>query len=123
MINMLDRLEKIIAQRQSNPQPGSYTTTLLQSGRDRVAQKVGEEAVEVVVAALSQSRGEQTGEIADLLYHLLVLMADLDISLTEVDRELQQRHGQQSPSANELADFDPPDDAYTTGDTDERRAR
>ena len=92
MAEMLDELEKIIAERKANPREGSYTTTLFEAGRARMAQKVGEEATEVIVAALAQSRDEQVGELADLLYHALVLMADLDISLDDVRAELANRH-------------------------------
>lgn len=90
--DMLQRLEDIIADRKANPQPESYTNRLLTAGRGKIAQKVGEEAVEVIVAALSQSRSEQIGEISDLLYHLLVLMAELDISLEDISAELERRH-------------------------------
>lgn len=89
---MLATLEHLIAQRRANPQPGSYTNTLLAEGRTRMAQKVGEEAVEVAIAALAQPRELQIGEISDLFYHLLVLMNDLNISLADIDAELALRH-------------------------------
>lgn len=92
MPDMLDELEAIIADRKANPREGSYTNTLLATGRPRIAQKVGEEATEVIVAALAQNRTEQVGELADLLYHTLVLMADLDIRLDDVRAELAARH-------------------------------
>lgn len=91
-MDMLDQLEQIIAERRANPRPGSYTNRLLEEGRPRVAQKVGEEAVEVIVAALGQSREEQLGELADLFYHTLVLMSDLGISLEDVCAKLAERH-------------------------------
>ena len=92
MPDMLTELQAIIQDRQQNPKPGSYTNQLLDEGISRVAQKVGEEAVEVVVAALSQSRDLQIGELSDLFYHTLVLMAHQGITLDDVYAELQRRH-------------------------------
>lgn len=90
--DMLLRLEKIIADRKQNPDEASYTHHLFTKGRNKIAQKVGEEAVEVIVAALGQGEKEQIAEISDLLYHLLVLMADLDLELQDVFAELEKRH-------------------------------
>ncbi len=92
MDDMLDELEAIIGDRQRNPLQGSYTNRLLENGVSAMAQKVGEEAVEVVIAALAQDRNEQVDELADLLYHMLVLMRALDISLDDVRERLRQRH-------------------------------
>lgn len=92
MTDMLDQLEAIILDRQQTPKEGSYTNHLFDKGRNKIAQKVGEEAVEVVVAALGQSREEQIGELADLFYHTLVLMADLGITLDDVRAKLDVRH-------------------------------
>jgi phosphoribosyl-ATP pyrophosphohydrolase len=92
MTKMLKQLEAIIANRQANPAPDSYTAKLFREGRPKIAQKVGEEATEVIVAALAQSREEQVGELCDLFYHTLVLMADLGITLDEVGVELEKRH-------------------------------
>lgn len=89
---MLDTLEALIAERKQNPKAGSYTNSLFDAGISRMAQKVGEEATEVVVATLSQGRQEQIGEISDLFYHLLVLMAEKDIALSDVYAELERRH-------------------------------
>lgn len=89
---MLDRLETIIRDRKVNPRPGSYTNQLIDKGVNKIAQKVGEEAVEVIVAALGQGRAEQIAEISDLFYHILVLMAQLDITLDDVNAELERRH-------------------------------
>lgn len=99
MIDMLSQLEQIIRERQANPRPGSYTNRLLNEGLSRVAQKVGEEGVEVVVAALGQGRSEQIGELADLFYHALVLMTALGITLEDVQAELARRH---RPDASQL---------------------
>lgn len=92
MPDMLTRLERLIEARRTQPKAGSYTNQLFDDGLNRIAQKVGEEATEVVVAALGQGRAEQTGELADLFYHALVLMAQLDISLDDVMAELERRH-------------------------------
>ena len=89
---MLDQLEAIIADRKANPTEGSYTASLFEKGRGKIAQKVGEEATEVIVAALTESREEQIGELADLFYHTLVLMADCDITLDDVRAKLTERH-------------------------------
>lgn len=92
MTDMLNQLEKIIGERKKYPTETSYTSSLLQEGRAKIAQKVGEEATEVIVAALAQDREEQIGELADLFYHTLVLMADIGISLEDVQTELERRH-------------------------------
>jgi phosphoribosyl-ATP pyrophosphohydrolase len=94
MSDMLTRLEAIIHDRKANPQPDSYTNRLFDAGVNKIAQKVGEEATEVIVAALGQGRSEQIGELSDLFYHTLVLMAHLDISLDDVRAELARRHGE-----------------------------
>jgi phosphoribosyl-ATP pyrophosphohydrolase len=90
--DMLTRLEAIVQERKQNPPPGSYTAQLFDEGPNKIAQKVGEEAVEVIVAALGQGRDRQISELADLFYHTLVLMAQLDISLDDVQAELARRH-------------------------------
>jgi len=92
MSNMLNELEKIILDRKENPTEESYTAKLFAKGRHKIAQKVGEEATEVIVAALAEGREEQIGELADLFYHTLVLMADMDITLDDVSAELEKRH-------------------------------
>lgn len=92
MNDMLNKLEAIIRDRKLDPAAGSYTNQLFDQGRAKIAQKVGEEAVETIVAALAQGRQEQVGELADLFYHVLVLMAELDLSLNDLEFELQKRH-------------------------------
>lgn len=91
-MSFLHTLEGIIRDRQANPVDGSYTNSLFESGRGRIAQKVGEEGVETVIAALTQDRERQASEIADLFYHTLVLMTDLGLTLDEIEAELQRRH-------------------------------
>lgn len=93
----LEMLQTLIADRRQNPVEGSYTAKLLADGRSKVAQKVGEEAVEVVVAALAQTRTEQVYELGDLFFHLMVLMHQLGISLDDLDVELLRRQAPQQP--------------------------
>ena len=85
-------LESIIADRKRNPKQGSYTNTLLSSGINKVAQKVGEEAVELVIEAKDNNAELFLGEAADLMYHYLVLLAAKDKTLEDVTRVLRQRH-------------------------------
>lgn len=92
MRDMFDELETIITERRRNPVAGSYTCELFTAGRAKIAQKVGEEAVEVVIAALNQGRDEQLNELADLSYHVLVLMSELGISLDDLRQRLSERH-------------------------------
>lgn len=92
MSDILQRLEALIRSRQASPKPGSYTNKLFDQGHEKIAQKVGEEAVEVVIAALRQGREEQVAELADLFYHTLVLMAAVDLTLDDVNAELERRH-------------------------------
>jgi len=88
----ITELYDIILDRKSNPKPGSYTNSLFDAGLPRIAQKVGEEGTEVVVAALSQETERLVEEIADLTYHVLVLMASQGITPAEVAGELAKRH-------------------------------
>ncbi len=92
MADMLHELEQIILDRKRNPTDTSYTNRLFNDGAPKIAQKVGEEATEVIVAALAQGRDQQLGELADLFYHTLVLMAQMDITLADVEAVLARRH-------------------------------
>lgn len=89
---MLAKLFEIIEDRKQNPVEASYTNQLLDHGYERTAQKVGEEAVEVIIAAGQQGRQRTIEESADLLYHLFVLLVQQDITLAEVEAELEKRH-------------------------------
>jgi len=89
----LQTLEQTIRQRRTADPSTSYVAKLTARGRGKIAQKVGEEAVETVIAAMEGDRGGVIGESADLLFHLAVLLADLDISLDEVLDELDRREG------------------------------
>ena len=88
----LSELESIVASRVSERPPGSYTTTLLDQGLLRIAQKVGEEGVELALAAVTQSDEQILGEAADLLFHLLVLLKAKSLSLSQVTDTLESRH-------------------------------
>ncbi len=88
----INDLYQTIRDRQANPQPGSYTNSLFDSGLPRIAQKVGEEGTEVVVAALAQENARLVEEIADLTYHVLVLMAAKGLTPEDVLDELTRRH-------------------------------
>lgn len=91
MSDFLTQLVELIADRKANPKEGSYTNQLL-ANRAKAAQKVGEEATEVVVAALAQADERLVEEMADLIYHSLVLLASRDIGWAEVVTELEKRH-------------------------------
>jgi phosphoribosyl-ATP pyrophosphohydrolase/phosphoribosyl-AMP cyclohydrolase len=88
----LTTLEEVIAERVARRPEGSYTAKLLASGRKRVAQKVGEEGLEVALAAAGGSDAEVIGEVSDLLYHVLVLLKARGIKLERVVAELRGRH-------------------------------
>jgi phosphoribosyl-ATP pyrophosphohydrolase len=89
----LARLEATIAARRAADPDSSYVARLNARGLGKIAQKLGEEAVETVIAALTEDRGALVGEAADLLFHLLVLLGAKDISLAEVLAELDRREG------------------------------
>jgi len=90
-IAFLNHLENLIRSRKVEMPEGSYTTRLFDQGLARISQKVGEEGVEVAISAF-QDRGQTVQEAADLLYHLLVLLAARELSLAEVVTELTRRH-------------------------------
>ncbi len=93
MADTLDRLEKIIAARRAAEPGSSYVASLFAKGLPKIAQKVGEEAVETVIAALSGDAKALTGEAADLLFHLLVLLEAGGVPLSDVLAELDRREG------------------------------
>jgi len=89
----LDRLEATIRERRTGDPQASYVAKLTAKGRAKIAQKLGEEAVETVIAAIQDDKAALTGEAADLLFHLLVLLADAGVTLDEVRAELTRREG------------------------------
>lgn len=88
----LDALEEIIEARKTEMPDNSYTTSLFNEGIKKITKKLGEEASEVIIASLAEKRSDLIYESADLIYHLLVLLANEDISLEEVVDELSSRH-------------------------------
>jgi len=91
-VAFLGRLEQVIAARIEDKPAGSYTAKLLAEGTRRVAQKVGEEGLELALASVAQSDREMIGEAADLLYHTLLLLKVRNLSLAQVVDELEARH-------------------------------
>ena len=89
---MLSELFAIIEDRKANPTSESYTAKLLSDGEDRILQKVGEEVVEVIIAAKGQGSQRLIEETADLFYHTLVLLAAKDLTLDDIENELRRRH-------------------------------
>lgn len=90
--NFLSQLEQVIASRKNDDPKESYTAHLFSRGTTKMAQKVGEEGVEVALAAVAETKDDLLGECADLFYHTLVLLADQKIELSEVMAVLQARH-------------------------------
>ena len=91
-MDFLIELEKIIRDRMQKDPAASYTSQLVSGGIHRVAQKVGEEAIELALAAVAGGREQQVNEAADLLFHFQVLLASLDLSLSDVAECLRERH-------------------------------
>lgn len=93
MRDTLERLEAVIAERREASADSSYVAALFAKGREQIAQKVGEEATETVIAALSGDPEKLTSEAADLLFHLMVLLAERGVTIDEVLAELDRREG------------------------------
>lgn len=91
-IKFLDRLNELIKERKEQLPENSYTTKLFKEGADRIIQKVGEEAIETVIAAKNRNKAEIINETSDLIYHLLVMLSDQEIELEEVVSKLIERH-------------------------------
>lgn len=85
-------LMDLISGRKTDKKEGSYTTYLFEKGRDKILKKIGEEATEVIIAGKADDKAETIYELADLMYHALVLMADMGISVDDVIKELSSRH-------------------------------
>lgn len=87
-----EALMELIKGRKTEKKEGSYTTYLFEKGRDKILKKVGEESTEVIIAGKADDKKETVYEIADLAYHVMVLMIDMGISLEDIFRELASRH-------------------------------
>ncbi len=92
MTDTLNWLFETIRDRQADPRPGSYTNRLFEAGIDEITKKVGEEAIEVIIAAQHQGRERLISELADLTYHCLVLMAQTGLTPEDISTELRRRH-------------------------------
>ena len=91
-IGFLDQLGRLIAERHKTMPEGSYTTSLFSEGKARIAQKVGEEGVELALARMKEDSAEMANEAADLLFHMMVLLEDAGLSLADAINVLQDRH-------------------------------
>jgi len=87
----IDRLMNVLRDRREKRPEGSYTATLFNGGRGRITKKIGEEATEVVIAALSETRERLVSEITDLMFHVSVLMTNEEIAWSEIEGELEKR--------------------------------
>lgn len=96
-LGQIGYLDKVITDRINFPQDGSYTNKLIAKGIKKIAQKVGEEGVEVVIAALNESDDEYLGEMTDLLYHSLVLLHAKNLTLNDLALKLAERHQTRTP--------------------------
>ena len=92
MTDILAQVFATIQDRKTNPAPGSYTNSLFDAGEDEIIKKVGEEAAEVVLAAARQGDERLLSEMADLVYHCMVLLASRDLTPDDVRAELARRH-------------------------------
>ena len=88
----LDSLSKLIEGRKTDKKEGSYTTYLFEKGIDKILKKVGEECTEVIIAGKANDKAETVYEISDLVYHVLVLMTEMGISVDDIKTELASRH-------------------------------
>ena len=91
-MNAFEAMEAVIAQRRAEPMEGSYTCYLFEKCLDKILKKVGEECTEVIIAAKDEDKKETVYEIADLAYHVMVLMVQMGISLEDIHKELASRH-------------------------------
>ncbi|RYE29303.1 MAG: bifunctional phosphoribosyl-AMP cyclohydrolase/phosphoribosyl-ATP diphosphatase HisIE, partial [Sphingobacteriaceae bacterium] len=90
--NFIFELENIIRDRYENPQEGSYINKMRKKGLNKIAQKVGEEGVETVIAALAETEFELVNEASDLVFHLLFLLREKNLSLETIAKNLEARH-------------------------------
>lgn len=91
MDSTLEALYQVVLDRRANPQEGSYTCYLFDKGLDKILKKVGEECAETIIAAKNDVPADTVGEISDLIYHLMVMMAEKGISISDVLVELDRR--------------------------------
>ncbi|MDI9513827.1 MAG: phosphoribosyl-ATP diphosphatase [Clostridiaceae bacterium] len=89
--NVFEEVFQVVSDRKVNPKEGSYTNYLLDKGIDKICKKIGEEAAEVIIGAKNNNPDEIRYEIADLIYHLIVLMVDRGLTWEDICQELQKR--------------------------------
>lgn len=92
MTDTLNKVFALVEDRKMNPKPGSYTNSLFEQGEDEIVKKIGEEAVEVILAVKGQGDERVISELADLTYHCLVLLAQRGLSPADVATELERRY-------------------------------
>ena len=90
--NIISTLYSVIEERKEKPEEGAYTTYLFNEGIDKILKKVGEEASEVIIGAKNSSKEEVIYETSDLVYHMLVLLVEMGISIDDIKEELYKRH-------------------------------
>lgn len=90
---ILDDLYRVILERKKKPSADSYVSTLISKGKDEILKKIGEESIEVIIASKAEEREQIIGELADLWFHCLVLMAEEGISYSDIFQELEKRSG------------------------------
>jgi len=90
---ILDDLERVILSRKNNPSEDSYVSSLFAKGKDEILKKIGEEAIEVIIASKAADRQQIINELADLWFHCMVLMAEDGLSTSDVLKELEGRFG------------------------------
>jgi phosphoribosyl-ATP pyrophosphohydrolase len=90
---ILDDLYRVILSRKNNPSEGSYVSSLFAKGKDEILKKIGEEAVEVIIASKAADKNQLVHELADLWFHCMVLMTEDGLSHSDVMRELENRFG------------------------------
>ena len=88
----MEHLYQVVSDRREHPQEKSYTCYLFEQGLDKICKKIGEEFAEVIIAAKNGVQDETVGEVADLLYHLIVLLTSKGYRIEDLCRELQERH-------------------------------
>ena len=89
--SILDELYQVVLDRRDNPKEGSYTNYLLEKGLDKICKKIGEESAEVIIASKNRVPADVTYEVADLFYHLCVLLVEEHVTLDEIYEELRKR--------------------------------
>ncbi len=93
MTNTIRRIENVIAARRGSDPGSSYVASLLAKGDRKIAEKLGEEAIETVIAAIDGDKSELVSESADLLFHLLIMLNEKGLALADVEKELERREG------------------------------